>query len=77
MTTGFLFFQEVSIFITSMSYINAFECGRPYGPIATPGIMDLITVSLVLIAKIRQRVFLLSCFHEISQANQLEMTVGE
>jgi len=77
MTTGFLFFQEVSIFITSTSSINAFECGGPYGPIATPGIMDLIIAPLVLISKIRQRVFLLSCLHKISQANQVEMTVEE
>lgn len=39
--------------------------------------MDPISASLVLISKIRQRVVLLSCLHEISQANQLEMAMEE
>lgn len=77
MATGFLFSQNVSLFIISKNSISAFECGQPHGSIATPGIMDPISASLVLISKIRQRVVLLSCLHEISQANQLEMAMEE
>lgn len=77
MATGFLFFQNVSLFITSKNSVSAFKCGQPHGPIATPEIMDPISASLVLISKIRHRIVLLSCLHEISQANQLEMTMED
>lgn len=77
MATGFFFFQNVSLFITSKNSISAFECGQPHGPIETPGIMDPISDSLVLISKDKTKIVLLSCLHEISQANQLEMTIEE